>query len=67
MASSFLGSSIQKGTVKARLTVFALCLLLPAVLVAGLALVKLSALQEQVEAMKALRRCSPTWAPPAPS
>jgi methyl-accepting chemotaxis protein len=53
MASSFLGSSIQKGTVKARLTVFALCLLLPAVLVAGLALVKLSALQEQVEAMKA--------------
>ncbi len=52
MASSFLGRIVPKGTVKARLILFAMTLLLPALLVAGLALAKLSALQEQVEALK---------------
>jgi methyl-accepting chemotaxis protein len=52
MASSLIEGFLPKGTVTARLRILSWILLAPAVLVAGLALVKLSALQEQVEALK---------------
>ncbi len=52
MASSFVGRFLPKGTVRFRLTLLAASLLIPAVLVAGFALVKLSDLQAQVEALR---------------
>ena len=53
MASRFFGRFLPKGTVRARLTLLTLSLMVPAILVAGLALVKLSALQDEVAALKA--------------
>jgi methyl-accepting chemotaxis protein len=53
MASSFLGRFLPKGTVRVRLTLLSMSLLVPAILVAGLAMVKLSALQDEVNALKA--------------
>jgi len=51
MASSLLERFLPKGTVRVRLTFLSLSLLVPALLVAGLALLKLSALQDQIGAI----------------
>ena len=52
MASSLVERMLPKGTVKVRITLLSLGLLLPAVLVAGLALARLAALQDQLSGLK---------------